>query len=68
MNWNAIAAPTASAPALLAAESGEVSHVSVDRTGGVDRTSVVVLVYVTGSRSSGFLEANALTGEVTATH
>ena len=68
VNWDTIAALTAAAPSLLQVESGTVSHVIVDRTGSVDPSAVTVRVYVTGPRGSGFLEANALTGEVLATY
>ena len=68
VNWDTVAALTAAAPSLLQVEQGAVSHVIVERSSSTDQPGVVVSVYVSGPRSSGFLQANALTGEVLDTH
>jgi len=64
VNWGLVNALTEAAPAALAIEQGEVTHVMVrkDSFSGV----LVIDVYVSGPRDSGYLQADAQTGAVLA--
>lgn len=65
VNWGLVNVLTEAAPTALGIEQGEVSHVIVSRN-GFGSGVVVIRVYVTGPRDSGYLEADAMTGAVLA--
>jgi hypothetical protein len=59
VDWTFIARAVAEAPALTAVEQGTVSHVIVERSVFTPDFALVVHVYVTGPRSSAFVEYTA---------
>jgi hypothetical protein len=59
VTWDAIATLAAEAPRLAAVEEGEVTHIIIGRDIFTDAHDVVVRVYVSGPRSSAFIEATA---------
>lgn len=67
VNWGLVNVLTEATPAALGVEEGEVTHVIVTRT-GFGEGVVVIRVYVTGPRDSGYLEADAMTGAVLASN
>lgn len=63
INWVAVAQVAEQAPRLVEVPDGDVSHIMVDHTGSQPEHPVIVRIYVTGARGSGFLEL-APTGEI----
>ena len=57
IQWDAIAALVADAPRLAAVEEGVVSHVYIDRDQFTDVHDLIVRIYISGPRSSAFIEA-----------
>jgi hypothetical protein len=59
VDWTFIARAVAEAPALTTVEQGTVSHIIVERSVFTPDFALVVHVYVTGPRSSAFVEYTA---------
>jgi hypothetical protein len=59
VDWTFLARAVAEAPGLTTVEQGTVSHIIVERSVFTADFAVVVRVYVTGPRSSGYVEYTA---------
>jgi hypothetical protein len=59
VDWGALAALAADAPRLAVVEEGEVTHIIIARDIFTEVHDVVLRVYVSGPRSSAFIEATA---------
>ena len=58
MNWDALTAAVAEAPRTLNVEEGVLSHVIVTRSVFIEGNPLVGRIYVTGPRSSGYIEVD----------
>lgn len=67
VDWSAISRLASSAVALTGVEAGAITHVIVDRSTFDASLPITIRIYVSGPRSSGFLEATAA-GAVTAVY
>ena len=67
VNWAGLSALVAGAVDVSKVEQGEVSHVSVSRDTFATAGAIAIRVYVTGPRSSAYIEADA-NGTVIAIH
>ena len=59
VNWPALSALISGAVTLTEVEEGVVTHASISRNTFGSNTGIVIRVYVTGPRSSAFIEADA---------
>mgnify|MGYP000924577127 CR=1 FL=1 len=59
MNWNALAAVAADAVNVSKVEEGTISHIIVDRDDFSDSHPLIARIYVSGPRSSAYIEVGA---------
>jgi hypothetical protein len=64
VDWSAISRLAGTAVAVTGVEQGPITHVIVDRSTFDASLPITIRIYVSGPRSSGFIEASA-TGDVT---
>ena len=59
VNWAGLSALASNAVTLTEVEEGKVTHVSIDRNTFGTNTGITIRIYVSGPRSSAFIEADA---------